>query len=69
MTTSNPTRSARPTDTPRTSLEAVRELNATDIRRYSDPQPNVPDYCTETSFLVYDYATGATVLVPREWYR
>lgn len=51
-----------------TSREIAAELSASDPERYSRPQPNVPDYCTADSFLVYDYATGATVLVPRSMY-
>ena len=53
----------------RTATDAARELNASDPARYSDPQPSVPDYCTEDCYLVYDYATCATVLVPKAWYR
>lgn len=48
--------------------EIAAELNASDPLRYSKPQPKVADYCTETSFLVYDYVTGQTTLVPRSMY-
>lgn len=45
----------------------AQDMDDNDPRRYSRPQ-DTADYATPTGFLVYDYATGATVLVPRTMY-